>query len=384
MPRRFLSFLLALTSASVASQGIKEYFEQGEQALKRGDLTAAEASFQQVLALNPNEPGAHLNLGVIAMRRKKWDSALTELRAAEKLAPQVAGIRLDIGLVHFRQYDFRGAIGPLESVVRDMPDSVQARHLLGLCYFFSERHADAVKALEPIWAQESEKLDYLYVVAIAAEKAGRTDLQQQALQHMLAVGKNSAELHLFVGKGYLQEQDDERAIGELERAVAIDPKLPFVHYSLGVAYRRRHDLERAKAEFQKDVAIEPDVAFNYDQLGAVCADLQQSGEAVRYFTEALRRDGHLASSQFGLAKIYREQGKYREALAALDAAGKLDPNSASVHYLKGQILVRLGRRADGQTEFQAATKMRRVETDRLEREVSGQSFLDPQLAGEPK
>ncbi|HLN03760.1 MAG TPA: tetratricopeptide repeat protein [Bryobacteraceae bacterium] len=384
MPSRILSFLLVLTAARAAEQGIKEYIEQGEQALARGDLAAADASFRHVLAINPNEVGAHVNLGVIAMRRKKWQSALSELTAAEKLAPQVPGIRLNIGLVHFRQYDFRGAIRPLESVVRDTPDSVQAHHLLGLCYFFTDRHADAVKALEPIWGQESEKLDYLYVVAIAAEKSGNSDLQKRALQHMLDVGKDSAELHMFVGKGYLQEQDDERAIAELERAAAIDPKLPFVHYFLGVAYRRRHDLERAKTEFLKDAVIEPDVAFDYDQLGAVCSDLQANAEATRYFHEALRRDSHMASSQFGLAKIYREQGKFTEALAALDAAGKLDTASASVHYLRGQILVRLGRRAEGRTEFETAAHMRQAETDKIEREVSGQSFLDPQLTADPK
>jgi len=373
-----------LTAAGAATQGIKEYFEQGEQALARGDLAGAEASFRQVLAINPNEVGAHVNLGVIAMRRKKWDSALTELNAAEKLAPQVPGIRLNIGLVHFRQYDFRGAIRPLASVVRDTPDSVQARHLLGLCYFFTDRHADAVEALEPIWGQESGKLDYLYVIAIAAGKSGRADLEKQAMQRMLEVGKDSAELHLFVGKGYLQEQDDDRAIAELERAATIDPRLPFVHYFLGVAYRRRHDLERAKTEFLKDVAIEPDVAFNYDQLGAVCTDLQASAEAMQYFHEALQRDSHMASSQFGLAKIYREEGKFSEALAALDAAGKLDTASASVHYLRGQILVRLGRRAEGRTEFETAALMRQAETDKIEREVSGQSFLDPQLTADPK
>jgi Tfp pilus assembly protein PilF len=201
---------------------------------------------------------------------------------------------------------------------------------------------------------------------------------------MLVVGKDSAELHLFVGKGYLQELDDDRAIAELERAAAIDPKLPFVHYFLGVAYRRKHDLERAKTEFVKDVAIEPDVAFNYDQLGAVCSELQANADAMRYFHEALRRDSQMASSQFGLAKIYREEGKFTEALAALDSAGKLDTASASVHYLRGQILVRLGRRAEGRTEFETAAHMRQAETDKIEREVSGQSFLDPQLTAEPQ
>jgi len=46
---------------------------------------------------------AYANLGVIAMRRKEWDHALSLLQRAEKLEPKMAGIRLDIGLVKYRR-----------------------------------------------------------------------------------------------------------------------------------------------------------------------------------------------------------------------------------------------------------------------------------------
>lgn len=379
-----LTTVLFAVLARPATEGAKEVFEQGKQALARGELAQAEAAFRRVLSINANDAGAHGNLGVIAMRRKQWKSALNELHAAEKLAPDNASIRLNIGLAYFRQNDFQAAIPPFESVVRDDPASAQARHLLGLCYFFGERYGDAVSALKPLWPAESEKLEYLYVVAIAAARSGHPDLQQQALKRMIEVGNDSAELHLFIGKSYLQHLEFDRAIDELEIAAKADPKLPFVHYFLGVAYRRSHDLERAKTEFQKDVEIEPDVAFNYDQLGVVYVDLGQYAEALRFFREALRRDAHLVSSELGLAKIYKEQGKYPEALAALDAAGRLDTASASVHYLRGQILVRLGKRAEGRAQLETAERMKQTATDKFEREVSGEGFLDPQLAAESK
>src|ERR1700689_334235 len=57
----------------------KRLFEQGEAALQRGDLTAAERAFRGVLAANPGVAGAYANLGVIAMRRKQWPQALEML-----------------------------------------------------------------------------------------------------------------------------------------------------------------------------------------------------------------------------------------------------------------------------------------------------------------
>lgn len=375
---------LAWIGLAVASGDVQDSYRHGEEALAKGDLTGAEASFQQVLASQANDPGAHANLGVIYMRRKQWKSALAELRMAERLAPTVAGVRLNIGLVYYRQNEFGSAIPLFESVVRDMPGSTQASYLLGLCYLFQDRYADAVRVLQPLWDQEAGKFPYLYVLAVAAGNAGQSDLEERALQHMLEIGNDSTEYHMVIGKACLQRADNDRAILELERAAAMDGKRPLVHYFLGVAYRRHHDLERARQEFQQDMALEPQVAFNYDQLGAVTWELGRYDEAYRYYREALRLDSHLASSAFGLARFYRQREKYPQALAALDTAGTLDPTSASVHYMKGQILVRVGRKEEGRKELAIASRMLQKSTDRLEREVSGTSFLDPQLATEPK
>src|SRR5580704_10439243 len=98
--------------AEAATEGVAELFERGQQALAGGELAQAEAAFRGVLAIHPNDVGAHGNLGVIAMRRKQWKTALSELRSAEKLAPANVGIRLNIGLAYFRQNDFRAAIPP--------------------------------------------------------------------------------------------------------------------------------------------------------------------------------------------------------------------------------------------------------------------------------
>ena len=382
MRMRPLLALFCITFAA-RSGNIQESYRRGEQALAKGDLAEAEASFQQVLALRANDPGAHANLGVVYMRRKQWRSALVELRAAEKLAPTVAGVRLNIGLVYYRQSEFAAATPLFESVVRDMPGSTQANYLLGLCYLFQDRHSDAVRVLEPLWDQEAGKFPYLYVLAVAAGNAGQADLEERTLKRMLEVGDDSVEYHMVIGKACLQRADNDQAILELERAAAMDEKRPLVHYFLGVAYRRHHDLERARQEFHKDVALEPGVAFNYDQLGAVSWELGDYDDAYRYYGEALRLDSHLASSAFGLARFYRQREKFPQALAALDTAGTLDPTSASVHYMRGQILVRVGRKEEGRKELDTAARMLRDATDRIEREVSGASFLDPQLATEP-
>ena len=187
-----------------------------------------------MLLLDPKSGAAYANLGVVYMRRKQWNKALGDLHKAERLMPQVAGIRLNIGLAYYRQNEFLKAIPPFESVVRDQPDAAQPRYLLGLCYFFAERWADAATTLEPLWAQESGKFPYLYVLSNAAHRAGQKELDDRATAQLIKLGDGSPEYHLFVGKYHLNLDQYDLALAEFEAAAKANPKLPFVHFNLGL------------------------------------------------------------------------------------------------------------------------------------------------------
>jgi tetratricopeptide (TPR) repeat protein len=126
----------SLSATPTPEMDPRKLFAKGEAALQSGDLNTAEAAFSRVLASDPQVAGAYANLGVIAMRCKDWDPALSLLEKAARLAPKVSGICLNISLVDYRRSDYAAAIPPLFSLLQDQPDSLQARYLLALCYLF--------------------------------------------------------------------------------------------------------------------------------------------------------------------------------------------------------------------------------------------------------
>jgi tetratricopeptide (TPR) repeat protein len=362
----------------------QKFFSAGEAALRENKLDEAERDFRTVLTLDPGAVGAYANLGVVHMRRKQWSQALVMLRKAEKLAPAVAGIRLNIGLVYFRQSDFLSAIKPFESVVKQTPDSYQARYLLGLCYFFNDRWADTVATLEPLWGQASGQLNYLYVLARAAEKAKNSCLEEKAQSKLVEIGQGTPEYRLIIGKAHYNRGEYDDAERELEAAAQADPKLPFVHFNLGLAYIRKQDYERARAELRKDLEIEPDVAFTYEQLGNVESTLQNLDEAKKNYRQAVKLDSRLVNAHMGLAKIEEQRRNHRAALAELDEVIQLDHGNASARYLRGQVLVRMGREKEGRAELAIATKMLNDQRATRQKELEGERTPSPELAREPE
>jgi tetratricopeptide (TPR) repeat protein len=367
-----------------AAHDPQKVFAAGEAALRAGRLDEAERDFRAVLAVNPGVAGAYANLGVIYMRRKQWPQALAALHKAEKLAPDIAGIRLNIGLVYFRQNDFARAIRPFESVVAQSPDSYQARYLLGLCYFFNDRWTDAIGALEPLWGKASDQLNYLYVLEHAADKAKNPALEEKAAARLVEVGEGSPEFHLLMGKAHLNREEYDDAVKELDAAAQADPKLPFVHFNLGLAYVHKQDYDRAREEFHKDIALEPDVPFAYEQLGGLESTVGNEDEAAKNYRSALKIDPQLISSHMRLAKIEEHRRHYAAALAELDHVIQLDSGNASARYVRGQVLMRMGREKEGREEYEAATKIINQQREARHEELEGETVPSPELAREPE
>jgi tetratricopeptide (TPR) repeat protein len=357
-------------------------FQQGNQALQSGQLALAEKDFRSVLSLNPKSSAAHINLAVAYMREKRLDEALVQLHQAELLSPNEPGIQLNIGLAYYRKNDFVEAIKTFSAILQLKPDSLQGRYLLGLCYFFTGKYKEAKETLAPLWPSELNNLNYLYVVSIAANKSADENLQKQAFDQMLAIGQDKPEFHLYVGKAWLAEDNTAQALKEFRAAEAAQPALPLVHYFLGRILLEQHADELAETELQKDVAIEPDFPYNYEDLGILYAESGRPEKAEHSFLQAIQLDQTLVNSYLGLAKVYRKASRYKEALEMLDHAVALAPQSASVHFLRGQVLAHLDQPVKAQQEFDTSAKLLKSFNEQVQQNLSGDRSADAQDAAQ--
>ena len=66
----------------------------------------------------------------------------------------------------------------------------------------------------------------------------------------------------------------------------------------------------------------------------------------------------------------------------LDRAEALAPQSASVHYLRGQVLAKLGQGAKAKEEFDTSAKLLKSFNDRLQEDPLGDRSADAQDAAQ--
>jgi putative thioredoxin len=129
--------------------GVDPAFEEAQEAMERGDIDAATAAFERVLATSPGHPIATVGLAQVDLIRRvnSYDQAQVRRAAAEnpddvEAQSQVADIELAMGRI---EEAFDRLLGTIRRTSGDDRDRAR-RHLISLFEIFPPRDSRVAKA----------------------------------------------------------------------------------------------------------------------------------------------------------------------------------------------------------------------------------------------
>jgi tetratricopeptide (TPR) repeat protein len=141
------------------------------------------------------------------------------------------------------------------------------------------------------------------------------------------------------GLDHYQQGQLTSAKFDYERALKLDPELLPAHYNLGLLYEDLNDLAKAKAEYQ--IAVEGGLDVAYNNLARLYILNEEYEKAIPFLVQGSKRaEGNEVrySLYKNLAWARLKQGRYDEALVALQEAIKLASDKAPAHCLLAQVL----------------------------------------------
>ena len=127
-------------------------------------------------------------------------------------------------------------------------------------------------------------------------------------------------------------------------------------FQLGYAYYKAQRCPEAVQEFEKTARLEkPDIRLLVDWAQALdCVGKPDDAVAKLNQAAMMERSAHV-QSQIGM--IRGKQGRMDDALAALDAAEKIDPGFAMTYVYRGNVYLVRGERAKAREQFQRALQL---------------------------
>jgi eukaryotic-like serine/threonine-protein kinase len=122
-----------------------------------------------------------------------------------------------------------------------------------------------------------------------------------------------------------------RAQELVDRARAIDPQLPAVHTAMGALAANRYDYRRAAEEFLEAIRLDPDevIAWDFRSWALAYQEPPDAIEAEKAAREAIRRGFNNMGAYYHLGRALYLQGRYDEAVEAMEHAHEASPQSST-------------------------------------------------------
>lgn len=167
----------------------------------------------------------------------------------------------------------------------------------------------------------------------------------------------NADARVNLGRVLIAAGDLDQAAHHLAKALERAPKHADAHNQMGIVLKRRGRLPAAERHFREAIRLEPDSAEALNNLGAVMEDRGRTDEAIQYYLAAIGAMPE-PSAHVNLGRVFVRRGQDEEAVAHLERALELDPESAYAHRELGRILLRRGNLRGARGHFEAAVRVR--------------------------
>jgi tetratricopeptide (TPR) repeat protein len=356
--------VLALSSVAGQAQDLSAQFSRAVQLQQEGKLIEAAEEYRTLLGIKPDYVEAHANLGVVLAKLGRYDEAVVAYESALKLAPQLTPILLNLGIAHYRAGQFAKAVPVFQRFLEKKPDVVQARQLYGLSLFALGRDEESIRELEPTVDAAPPDAAVLYSLGLAYLHLRKPGFRK-ILERLAALRAGRPALHLLQGLAFLRDQEYERALEELKAAAELNTNLPRVYFSIGLAqFKLGHNKEAIEA-LEKELGLS---SQDFTTLYYLAAALERDDNLVgarQRLDAAMKLDPQSAEANGLLGKVLFKQGKASEAVKPLEIAVARMPNDHEHRYVLARVYQQLGRREDAAREF---AEVQRLKTKQLERD----------------
>jgi tetratricopeptide (TPR) repeat protein len=162
----------------------------------------------------------------------------------------------------------------------------------------------------------------------------------------------------------VRQYDD--ALGDLDRAVALNPDSVLAWYHRGEAHRLLGRHEEAIADFDRALRLDPDDGDSLESRGYSKRRLQRYDDALADFDRALTLKPDSAFAWYHRGLTHRLMGRHVEAIADFDQAVALNPDSVLAWYHRGETHRLLGRHEEAIADFDHALRLDPDDGDSLE------------------
>ena len=217
--------------------------------------------------------------------------------------------------------EVEASIKLLNETIQERKDFAEAYLYLYHIYRAQGQTEKAAELLEEGMNNNPEHFAIVSTYGIFLVKEKMWDKGIEVLQKSLAIVDFDPEAHNFLGLAYWRKGENQKALEEYRRALALDDHDEWIYSNLGALYlsifgqsKKREDLSLSMEYFKKAIELDPNMIAAYKGLGAVYGSIGRTRDAISVWEKALELNPKDNFLVINLGKAHLGIGRKAQAL----------------------------------------------------------------------
>jgi tetratricopeptide (TPR) repeat protein len=322
--------------------------------LLRKDVSAAVATYDQLLTLQPESPKLWNERGVALHQHGKYTEAAECYQKALDADPRYALAANNLGVAQFHGGENEGAVTAFETALDIAPTFVKARLNLALLLMKGKRLQQSLEAYRQVLLHAPENAVAWNGVGLVLTELRKFEDARNAFARATQSRPNYAEAHYNLSFALSNLGDFDSALRETKRALELDP------YYVPQKFELTIDLQYE----DPDLSIVPDLggarqtsapieefAFDATVLDSLFTELTPPATASAMATEAP------LANPYAMAADYLSKGLYDRATAEVSRALLRGGDRADGMALLGDVFVHQGLHGEALERYRDARRV---------------------------
>lgn len=280
------------------------------------------AKVEQRVRENPRDVEARVDLGKAYLAQGWYDKAIDQFNQALKLDKEHQGALVFKGFTYMKRGNNNLALKQFDEEIK--------------------LYKNAGYALENRWLEQA-----YFNGGVILWKQKKYDKALEYLKKAAEIRKTDADIHLVIGRVYLDRGAYDQAVKEFEEALKFDPQYADAYYGVGLAYEKNKEKGKAAAAYKQAYKIKPDFLKAKKDFDRVFKEIQQ----------ALKEKPGEPSTHFELAMANLGMGNLDEAIAGLKEAIKRKADFVLAHYNLGLAYEEKNKIEEAKNEYRETLKI---------------------------
>jgi tetratricopeptide (TPR) repeat protein len=320
------------------------HFNLGRALQGKGQVDEAIAEYREAIRLKKDDADAHNYLGAALKEKGQVDEANAVFRDTIRRKKDDFMTHLHLGYILLDRGQVDEAIAEYREAILLNKDWAPAHHILARALRGKGQVKEAIAEFRETIRINKDFADAYYDLATALLDKGRLDEAITEYREAIRINKDNPVAHFSLGNALREKGQLDEAIACHKKAIELDPKFAGAHNALGVALNIKGQVDAAIACYKKALELDPNRIPAHNDLGVALREKGQLDAAIACHKKAIELDPKFAWSHNALGVALKEKGQLDEAIACHKKAIELDPKFADAHnalgvalYYKGQV-----------------------------------------------